>query len=61
MDFIKSRFTETQVLKIFKPQEAGIPGPDLYKEHEISTEYFYNCKRYYGIDLSIHIPSQTDS
>ena len=32
MDFKKSRFIETQILKIFKQQEAGIPGPDLYKE-----------------------------
>lgn len=43
----RSRFTETQVVKILKQHEAGIPIKNLCKEHGISTATFYNWKGKY--------------
>lgn len=44
----KSRFTETQILKILRQYEAGIKVADLCREHGISQATFYNWKSKYG-------------
>lgn len=49
----RSRFTETQVVKILRQHEAGIPIKELCKEHGISAATFYNWKgKYGGMDAS---------
>ena len=44
----KVRFTETQIIFIFKQQEAGLSVKDLAREHGISEATFYNWKAKYG-------------
>lgn len=44
----KSRFTETQILKILRQYEAGSKVADLCREHGISQGTFYNWKSKYG-------------
>lgn len=44
----KSRFTETQIIKILKDQEAGISVKDIARQHGISEATFYNWKSKYG-------------
>ena len=44
----KSRFTESQILKIIRQYEAGAKVADLCREHGISTGTFYNWKSKYG-------------
>ncbi|MEM0932140.1 MAG: IS3 family transposase [Bacteroidota bacterium] len=49
----RSRFSETQVVKILKQHEAGISVKELCKEHGISAATFYNWKgKYGGMDAS---------
>ena len=49
----RSRFTETQVVKILKHHETGVCVKELCKEHGISAATFYNWKgKYGGIDAS---------
>ncbi|MEL6676861.1 MAG: IS3 family transposase [Bacteroidota bacterium] len=50
----KSRFTESQIVKILKQHEAGMKVSDLCKEHGISQGTFYNWKnKYGGMDASM--------
>ncbi|MEL6626942.1 MAG: IS3 family transposase [Bacteroidota bacterium] len=50
----KSRFTESQVVKILNQHEAGMKVSDLCKEHGISQGTFYNWKnKYGGMDASM--------
>ena len=44
----RSRFSETQVVKILKHHEAGVSVTQLCKEHGISAATFYNWKGQYG-------------
>lgn len=44
----KSRFTETQIIKILAEQENGRKLSDLCREHGISQATFYNWKSKYG-------------
>ena len=44
----KTRFTETQIVKILKQQENGIPTKEICREHGISEATFYNWKSKYG-------------
>lgn len=49
----KSRFTESQIVKILKEQEAGSKTADLCRKHGISEATFYNWrKKYGGMDAS---------
>lgn len=44
----KSRFSETQIIKILKEQEAGKAVNDICRDHGISQPTFYNWKSKYG-------------
>ena len=44
----KTRFTETQIIKILKQQELGKTVGDICREHGISQATFYNWKSKYG-------------
>lgn len=49
----KSRFTESQIVKIIKEQEEGRKTSDLCREHGISEATFYVWrKKYSGMDAS---------
>ena len=48
-----SRFSETQILKILKQQEAGVKTADICREHGISQATFYGWKaKYSGMEAS---------
>ena len=36
-----SRFTDSQIMAILKQAEAGMPVPELCREHNISVASFY--------------------
>jgi putative transposase len=44
----KSRFSEEQIVKILRQQEAGAKVTELVREHGISEQTFYNWKARYG-------------
>ena len=44
----KSSFSETQIIKILKEQEAGKAVNDICRDHGISQPTFYNWKSKYG-------------
>ncbi len=44
----KSKYTESQILKILRQYEAGAKTADLCREHGISQATFYNWKSKYG-------------
>lgn len=44
----RTRFTESQIVKILKQQEAGMKVLDICREHGISDATFYNWKAKYG-------------
>jgi len=49
----KSRFTEAQIMGIFKQHEAGVKTADLCWEHGISAATFYRWKSNFGgMDVS---------
>jgi putative transposase len=49
----RSRFTETQILKILKEAEAGVPVADLSREYGFGKSTFYKWKaKYGGLDAS---------
>ena len=49
----KSRFSESQIVKILKQYEGGRSVSDLCKEHGSSQATFYNWKsKYGGMDAS---------
>lgn len=44
----KSRFSETQIVKILKEVEAGRQVKEICREHGISDATYYNWKSKYG-------------
>lgn len=44
----KSRFSETQIIKILKEVEAGKAVKDVCREYGISDATFYNWRSKYG-------------
>ena len=49
----KSKFTETQIIKAIKENEAGRKADDISRELGISTVTFYKWrKKYSGMDAS---------
>jgi len=44
----KSRFTESQIIKILNEQEVGKSIGDICRAHGISQPTFYNWKSKYG-------------
>lgn len=44
----KSRFTETQIVKILKEVEAGRQVKEVRREYSISDQTYYNWKSKYG-------------
>ena len=44
----KTRFTETQIVRILKEAESGKMVKDVCREHGISDATYYNWKAKYG-------------
>ena len=44
----KSRFTETQIIKVLKEVEGGRQVKEVCRENEISEATYYNWKSKYG-------------
>ncbi len=49
----KSKFSESQIIKILSQQESGQSVSDICREHGISQATFYSWKsKYWGMDVS---------
>ncbi len=49
----RSRFTETQIVKILKEAEAGVAVDELSRKHGFSKSTFYKWKaKYGGLDVN---------
>ena len=49
----KSKFTESQIVKILKEAEAGVSVDDLTRQHGFSRATYYKWKaKYSGMDVS---------
>lgn len=44
----KSRFSETQIVRMLKEAETGRPASDICRENGISSTTFYKWKAKYG-------------
>ena len=40
----KSKFTESQIIKIVNEADAGVPVPEVCRKHGISTSTFYKWR-----------------
>ena len=50
----RSRYSDNPILKILKQAEAGIPVPELCREHGMSSATFYKWRaKYGGMDASM--------
>ena len=50
---MKMRFSEEQIIRILKEQEAGRPTKELCRQHGISPGTFYKWKaKFGGMDVS---------
>ena len=50
----RSRFSDSQIVSILNQAEAGVPIPELCREHGMSTAIFYNWRsKYGGMDASM--------
>lgn len=52
-----SRFTDSQIMAILKQAEAGMPAPELCREHGISIASFYKWRAKYGVWM---LPSKSN-
>jgi putative transposase len=49
-----SRYSDSQIMAILKQNEAGIPVPDLCREHGMSSASFYKWRvKFGGMDASL--------
>jgi len=49
-----SRYSDSQIMAILKQNEAGVPVPDLCREHGMSSASFYKWRaKYGGMDASL--------
>ena len=49
----RSRFTEEQIIRMLKEQEAGMSTVDVCRKHGVSSATFYKFKaRYGGLEVS---------
>ena len=49
-----TKFTESQIVKILKSSERGVPVTDICREHGISNSTFYKWRsKYGGMDVSM--------
>lgn len=44
----KSRFSDSQIIAVLKQAEAGMPVPELCREHGISSATFYKRRSKFG-------------
>jgi putative transposase len=44
----KSKFSDSQIMAILKQAEAGVPIPELCREHRMSNARFYKWRSKYG-------------
>ncbi len=52
----KSRYSESQIMNILKQGEAGVPVPELCREHGMSSASFYKWRsKYGGMDASMMV------
>ena len=50
----KSKFSDSQIMAILKQAEAGVPVPELCREHGMSNATFYKWRsKYGGMDASM--------
>ena len=50
----KSRYSDSQIIAIIKQAEAGMPVPELCREHGMSSASFYKWRsKYGGMDASM--------
>jgi len=50
----RSKYSDSQILAIFKQAEAGTPVPELCREHGMSSATFYKWRAKYGsMDASL--------
>ena len=50
----KSRFSDSQIIGVLKQEEAGVPVPELCREHGISSATFYKWRaKLGGMDASL--------
>jgi len=50
----RSRYSDSQILKILKQAEAGTPVPELCREYGMSSAAFYKWRaKYGGMDASL--------
>lgn len=50
----RSRYSDSQILAIIKQNEAGVPVPELCREHGMSSATFYKWRaKYGGMDASL--------
>jgi len=50
----KSRYTDSQIMKILQQAEAGTPVSELCREHGMSNASFYKWRsKYGGMDASM--------
>ncbi len=50
----KSRYSDSQIMTILKQAEAGVPVPELCREHVMSSASFYKWRsKYGGMDASM--------
>jgi len=48
------RYSDSQIMAILKQNEAGVPVPDLCREHGMSSARFYKWRaKYGGMDASL--------
>jgi len=50
----RSRYSDSQIVKILKQAEAGTPVPELCREYGMSSAAFYKWRaKYGGMDASL--------